>query len=876
MTDLQEQLQASLRGSYTLGRELGRGGMATVYLATDEKHHRPVAFKVLHSDRAVALGPERFRREIAMAARLQHPHILSVFDSGQTKSGHLWFTMPYVDGETLRDRLRREGQLPIPDAIRIAREAAQALHYAHSQGVIHRDIKPENLLLTADGSTLVADFGVARALESGGAETGPALTGAGVAVGTPAYMSPEQASGEREVDARTDVYALGSVLYEMLAGEPPFTGSSAQAVIAKRFATGAPPVSVLRDGVPPALAKAVATALARSPADRYATAAAFASALELAERPQGPGFTRRLAVVAAVLIVIGVATAGGILAWRHYQGRGPAAGTVEVAVLPFEVVGDTANAYFASGITDEIRSKLSQLPSLRLIASASSNQYLHTAKPQEQIGRELGVHYLLTGRVKWEQSANGVKRVRVSPELVEVGQGTAPETRWQQSYDTTLANVFEVQSAVATRVADKLGVVLSPPARVKLEARPTQNLAAYDLYLRSAALIGHDPPTLRRAVSLAEQAVTLDSTFVKAWAQLSLLHSALYVLTLPTPAEADAAHRAADRAVAVAPLSDLGYLARGFYNARVAGDLAAARADYETALRFNPSSSAAIGALTGTEAAAGRWSTGLDHARQAAALDPRSARQASNLSQILLWLRRYAEARAEAERGLVLAPGDLELTETRAMSRLGEGDLAGARAGLRDTPPTLDRASLTTFVATYWDLYWALDSADRALLLTLRPVAFDNDRAAWAMVRTQLYRLEGDSAHAHAYADSARIAYEANVKTAPNDLQQHLFLGLALADAGQQGAAEREGERGLAIAIATGDQFGRIAYGHHLLARIYVACGDADKALDQIEMMLASPYFVSGAWLAVDPAWAPLKGNPRFQRLTAARAAPIA
>ena len=329
MTDLQEQLQASLGGSYTLERELGRGGMATVYLATDEKHHRPVAFKVLHSDRAVALGPERFRREIAMAARLQHPHILSVFDSGQTNSGHLWFTMPYVDGETLRDRLRREGQLPIPNAIRIAREAAQALHYAHSQGVIHRDVKPENLLLTADGSTLVADFGVARALESGGTETAPALTGTGVAVGTPAYMSPEQASGEREVDARTDVYALGSVLYEMLAGEPPFTGASAQAVIAKRFATGAPPVSVLRDGVPPPLAKAVATALARSPADRYATAAAFASALELAERPQGragagsAGFARRLAVVAAVLIVIAVATAGGILAWRHYQGGGP-------------------------------------------------------------------------------------------------------------------------------------------------------------------------------------------------------------------------------------------------------------------------------------------------------------------------------------------------------------------------------------------------------------------------------------------------------------------------------------------------------------------------------------------------------------------------
>jgi eukaryotic-like serine/threonine-protein kinase len=882
MTDLQAELQASLSGRYTLERELGRGGMATVYLAMDEKHGRPVALKILHPERAVALGPERFRREIAMAARLQHPHILSVFDSGELPSGQLWFTMPYVEGETLRDRLRREGQLPVADAVRIAREAAQALHYAHTHGVIHRDIKPENLLLTTDGSTLVADFGVARALDGGAAGSGT-LTAAGTVVGTPAYMSPEQASGEREVDARADVYALGSVLYEMLAGEPPFTGATVQAVISKRFATAAPPVTVLRDGVPPALVTVVATALQRSPADRYPTTAAFSAALESAEHGPAPGNAgspramRRLGMIAAALVVAGGLAASAIGAWRHYTSA-PAApsGTVEVAVLPFEVVGDTANAYFASGITDEIRSKLSQLPSLRLIASASSNQYLHTAKPQEQIGRELGVHYLLTGRVKWEQSANGVKRVRVSPELVEVGQGTAPETRWQQSYDTTLADVFEVQSAVAARVADKLGVVLSAPARMQMEAHPTQNLAAYDLYLRSVALNGHDPATMRRAVALAEQAVALDSTFAKAWAQLSLLHSELFVLAQPTPAEGDAAHRAADRAVAASPLSPEGYVVRGYYYANVAHDQAAARAAYQTALRFNPSSGVAIGAATGTEAAAGRWESALDHSRQAAAIDPRSARQAGNLDHVLLWVRRYPEARAEAERGLVLAPGDLELTELRAMSSLGEGDFAGARAILRDTPPTLDRSALATFVANYWDLYWALDSADRALLLTLRPDAFDNDRGTWAIVRMELYRLAGDSVRARAYADSGRLAYEAGVKTAPGDMQQHLFLGLALANEGQTPAAEREGETGLALALATGDHFGRINYGHHLLARIYVACGDYDKALDQLQIILSSPYFISGAWLGVDPTWAPLKGNPRFERMVAAPTPPIA
>jgi eukaryotic-like serine/threonine-protein kinase len=884
MTDLREQLQESLSGSYSLERELGRGGMATVYLAMDEKHHRPVAFKVLHPERAIALGPERFRREIAMAARLQHPHILSVFDSGESPGGHLWFTMPYVEGETLRDRLRREGQLPVADAVRIAREAAQALQYAHIHGVVHRDVKPENLLLTADGSTLVADFGVARALEGGGGETNT-LTEPGVAVGTPAYMSPEQASGERQVDARSDVYALGSVLYEMLAGEPPFTGKSVQAVLSKRLATAAPPVSVLRDGISPALSAVVATSLERSPADRYPTAAAFASALDSAELgwPQSGAraatrrrFTRVVAFAVGLVIVAGTAAAA-VLAWRRSAAGAPAGpAAVELAVLPFEVVGDTANAYFASGITDEIRSKLSQVPKLRLIASASSNQYLRSAKPQEQIGRELGVRYLLTGRVQWEQSANGARRVRVSPELVEVGQGRAPETRWQQSYDTILADVFDVQSAVASQVADNLGVVLSAPARSQLAAPPTRNLAAYDVYLRSTALIGNDPPTMRRAIALGEQAVALDSTFAKAWAHLSLLHSALHVLSVPTPAEADAAHRAADRAVALAPLAPDGYLARGSYYLRITNDRAAARADFETALRFDPSSSSAIGALTGVEAASGQWGAALDHSRQAAALDPRAARASGNLALLLLWLRRYPDAQAEAERGLVLAPGDLDLTEDRLMSRLGEGDLAGAQSMLRDTPPTLDHSALVAFVATYWDLYWVLDSADRALVLTFGEAAFDNDRGAWANVRTQLYRLKGDSARARAYADTMRIAFTENLKTAPNDMQQHLFLGLALAAEGQTAAAEREGERGLALALATGNHFGLIAYAHNVLARIYLACGDYDKALDQIDIMLASPYFISGAWLTVDPTWAPLKGNARFERIVATRRPPMA
>jgi serine/threonine-protein kinase len=273
-TDLPAALAAGLRDRYVFERELGRGGMATVYLAQDVKHDRPVALKLLHPELAASLGPDRFQREIKLAARLQHPHILTVHDSGET-AGQLWFTMPYVEGESLRERLRRERQLAVEDAVRITREAAQALQYAHEHGVVHRDIKPENLLLTQDGNTLVADFGIARAL--GGEER---LTQTGMAIGTPAYMSPEQASGEKTIDARTDIYSLGAVLYEMLAGEPPYTGPTAQAIILKRFTEPVPSVRRGRPSVPEGVDQAIQRALAPVPADRFATAAEFGRALQ--------------------------------------------------------------------------------------------------------------------------------------------------------------------------------------------------------------------------------------------------------------------------------------------------------------------------------------------------------------------------------------------------------------------------------------------------------------------------------------------------------------------------------------------------------------------------------------------------------------------
>src|SRR5437667_443612 len=268
------RVQAALAGRYTIERELGRGGMATVYLAQDRKHHRQVAIKVLKPELAAALGPERFLREIDTAARLTHPHILPLHDSGEA-AGLLYYVMPYVEGETLRDRLEREGQLPLEEAVRITREVASALSYAHSHDVVHRDIKPENILLSG-GEAVVADFGIARAITA--AARGQ-LTETGIAIGTPGYMSPEQATESERLDGRSDIYSLGCVLYEMLAGEPPYTGPSAESIVRQHLAAAPPRVSAMRAAVPPAIDEAIVRALAKTPADRFATAAEFVVAL---------------------------------------------------------------------------------------------------------------------------------------------------------------------------------------------------------------------------------------------------------------------------------------------------------------------------------------------------------------------------------------------------------------------------------------------------------------------------------------------------------------------------------------------------------------------------------------------------------------------
>ncbi len=888
MTHLPNQLSSALADRYHLERELGRGGMATVFLAHDLRHDRPVALKVLHPELAQALGADRFQREIRLVARLQHPHILTVHDSGEA-AGQLWFTMPYVEGESLRDRLNRERQLPVEVALRITIDAARALEYAHKHGVIHRDIKPENLLLTKDGSTLVADFGIARALSGGGDQ----LTQTGMSVGTPTYMSPEQAAGDRTLDARTDIYALGTVLYEMLAGEPPFTGPTTQAVIAKRFSGEVPRVRHVRPSVPEQVEHAVTRALAPVAADRFSSAAEFERALQatvtsstrspaepLAPAPGSAtgrlaaraGRTRRQVPVAALALVVGLLIGlGALFAWRQSQPGVDERGSAKrVAVLPFENLGGPEAEYFADGITDAIRGKLTSLPHLQVTARSSLNEYKRTTTAPQQIGQELRVQYLLTGTVRWEKRPDGTSRVQVTPELI---QATNAAAKWQQPFDAALTDVFQVQGDIAGRVAQALGVALGTEDREQLAEKPTTNLPAYEAFLKgeqiSQGFGAVEPASLRRSAEYYEQAVALDSSFAEAWAQLSRAYSRVYFNGTPRPGDAEKARVAAERTLVLAPREPGGHLALGDYFTNVRADYSRALRAYEAGLRIAPSNVDLLGGSSLAELSSGRWREALAHFTQAQALDPRSVATARRLAYTLLRLRRYTEALAACDRALALDPGNLDVVQTKAMVFLAQGDLKGARQVVRAVTQEVEPTVLVAFFSNYWDLYWVLDVGQQALLLRLPPSAFD-DRTVWAIVLAQAYHSRGDLPRARAYADSARVAFGERVRATPGDAQSHVFLGLALAYLDRKAEAVREGARGLALAPVAKDAYNG-PYLQHQLARIYLLAGEPEKALDQLEPLLKIPYYLSPGWLKIDPTFTPLRGNPRFERLVNAK-----
>ncbi len=873
VADFPAILVQALQDRYRIERELGRGGMATVYLVRDLKHERPVALKVLHAELAQALGVERFQREIRLAARLQHPHILTVHDSGDA-GGLLWFTMPYIEGQSLRARLERERQLPVADAVRIVTEAARALDHAHREGVVHRDIKPENILLTTEGDTLVADFGIARALT--GADD--RVTGTGLAIGTPAYMSPEQASGEAALDPRTDVYSLTAVLYELLAGEPPFTGPTAQAVIAKRFQGNAPRIREVRPSVPPALEALIERGLAPVPADRFATTGELARALQGAV--EAPGATVRasgaslrskrmfrFAVGAGFVAVLAL----GAVFVRGLRGGGaptPAAErSLRIAVLPFENQGEPSDAYFAEGVSDAIRGKLIGFVGLEVIARASS-QYQAVVLSPKQIAEELDVDFLLTGTVRWARQPDGSSRVQVNPELIEIADGR-DRSRWQQPFDAPLTDVFQVQGEIAGRVAEALHLALSTAEQRELVVQPTADLAAYDLYLKGGAIIGNDWSSIQRSIEYYRQAVARDSTFGEAWAALAFRILALYPLEVQGEDSAKIRDALA-RAMRFAPTSSLTYRARlADMNSRL--DYAAATEIVKEGMIRHGADADFLRLAGRILFNAGRAEEGLAMAERAHLLDPRSVRSARSLATLYFALRRPADALRILRRAQLVAPSNGEVLQYLVRSHLGLGDLEQARQVVADAPPDTDRQLLFAQLAMYDDLYWVLTPGQQDTVMTAPVALFDNDSGSRALAFAEIFAQRRDSAAVVRWAAEAARHFAVRADRASTDPQFRALQALALAYVGRRSEAIRVIEAAPRLTatedLVMGDYIALIR------ARIAVLAGKPSEAIDLLVETYGRPqsWIIGAPALRFDPVFLPLHGHPRFDSLTTPR-----
>jgi serine/threonine-protein kinase len=809
MTDVPPLLQAALADRYRIDRELGAGGMATVYLATDLRHQRSVAIKVLRPELAGAIGPERFLREIETAARLSHPHILPLFDSAEA-AGHLFYIMPYVAGESLRQRLEREGPLPIGEAVEITRQVASALEHAHQQGVVHRDIKPENILLQ-EGQAIVADFGIARAIDAAGdSAAGGRLTQTGLVIGTPRYMSPEQIAGAG-VTGRSDVYSLGCVLYEMLTGAPPFDGPTAQAVLGAHTVAPVPPPRRRRPEVSRALETTVLAALAKRPEERIATAALLTQALAGSWAPRRAGAGSR-AARAAVLVFAGLALVLGIR-WRLGTTGGSGRG---VAVLYLDNLSrDSSVQYLADGLTEEMISRLSQVGRLAIPSRGAVRRYRGRAVDDPAgIGRALGVSHFVSGSI---ESGGDARRVRVA--LVEAATGRQV---WGAAFSLAEGgDVFAMEDSIAHAVTGAvIGRLAATEARA-LAARPTAAPEAYDHYLRGNFYLSQRTSEAdgRRALQEYQAALTIDPDFAPAQARLGLVYG-IYASWpwdypgLSTDSLLARGMVAANRAIELDSGSADGWLARGFLLIPTPAD-----ADAWAGFRVAPNLILASGVC---------WSGVPDCRREATA----------SLARAVELTPRNAEAWYQFGRAQSSSPASdsalersLALEPDRAVSAwlLGWHYLVARRLPQAET--MLDSAI-------------GLGRKDRSvysLRLETR-LARGDTRGAVADLGAYGRMIDGDSI-AEAYHTAMRIAIDSRLgdRTTARVRTDSLL---------RRFPPDRLASRSLLT----------------VLAAALVAAGDSDRGLALLERMAAG----SGAayWRPLaNPLWDPVRADPRFRRI---------
>jgi eukaryotic-like serine/threonine-protein kinase len=650
VTAVPERLREAVADRYRIEEEIGRGGMAAVYLAEDLKHGRKVAIKVLMPGTTDAYEPQRFLREIRIAARLSHPQILPVHDSGEC-DGLLYFVMPYAGCESLRDRLSREGSLPIDVALRITRAVAAALGYAHRHGVIHRDIKPENILLQ-EGEPVVADFGVATAISAAGGDT-VYITDRGFVLGTPAYMSPEQVSAERNLDGRSDLYSLACVLFEMLSGQPPFSGTGPRATMARHAIEPPPSIRSLRPTVPLAVDLAIQRALAKDPADRFAAMADFCDALTTPAPTTAP------------------VPAGE-------EGRA-------IAVLPFiNASSDPENEYFSDGMTDELINALAKVEGLQVASRTSVFSLKNQREDVRTIGARLNVSAVLEGTVR-----KAGTRLRITVQLSSAADG---RTLWSERYDREMADVFAIQDEIAQTIVRTLRATLLRDIGDATPVRYTQNVKAYSLYLKGRFWWNRRTQAdIAEGVRYFEQAIAEDPGYALAYSGLADSYALdLDYRGVPVAEGMERAKAMARKAITLDETLAEAHTSLAWVTFIYDWDWPTAEREFDRAIQLNPRYSTARQWYAWLLAAMGRFDEALTQGRSAVDLDPASVSIRRSLGWLQYYARQYEPALDNLRRALAMNPTAEETHRLLGLVYLQQGLYDDAAASFREAIASSD------------------------------------------------------------------------------------------------------------------------------------------------------------------------------------------
>ena len=930
VSDIPDRLNAALEGRYTIERELGRGGMAIVYLARDERHQRLVAMKVMLPEAVGEVGSDRFRRETQIAARLTHPNIVTVFDSGELDD-IFFYVMPFIEGVSLADAIKAEGQLSIPEAVAITRQVAEALDYAHAEGVVHRDIKPANILLAqsrarttrggaSGGSSrtpIVTDFGIARAMSGDGATK---LTSTGMMVGTPMYMSPEQFGAVRPVDGRADQYSLACVLYEMLIGEPPFSGPNPLVVLARHTQDAVPSLRAVRPTIPDALEQVIFRALAKVPADRFETMADFADAVVAAAEgpivygtsdfdtpaaarslvptaesarqttlparraaataglalvpapvmpPTAPVGSRRqwLAPRRTALAVSGVSAiallAVGALSWRALRASPPS--SMRIAVLPFESSGPVQDSTFADGLTEEIISRLSGVPRLRVVARTTAMHYKGTQKTAKEIGKELNVERLVQGTVRWTPS--DARQATISVSIVNTAENT--ETLVKKFDGANLNDLYGVASAVVAKLDATSG--MQNRDRARLVAKPTQNREAYAEFQRGNYFYNHswEEVDVRAALTHYYQATRLDPSFALAFAALGRAHGWIYQLGIErTDAHLRQAKAAIDSAFKLAPDLPEAHLALGLYRYWAARDYDGALSEFAIVQRALPSSAETFNFMGNIQRRKGLLKEAAQNYELSSDLDPAAYQTIFNRAEVLLYLRQFDEAEGLVNRVMELAPDFIDGPLLKATLQIHRsGNVATARRILADLatripPPTWRR------LGHHWraGLFRIVDDNTASADQRIRVGSYGLDTAQYYIAKADEYRRFGPPARATAYYDSAAAYMDATVQKHPERADAYGQLAIAYAGLHKKDEALRAAAHSLEMINETTDALDGPEWLANI-AQVYAMLGDVPHAVDSLAKVVKIPSRLSPKWVALDPIWTPLHDDARFKSL---------